>query len=147
MDETHGDIPDQYAQTGQGSGRRTWPQGMPALRLGRRDAFRGVKQQGTATTDAKGAPITLDSTPPRFLRLIRFVVGVALLGLAWIGILAVAVLGQTLIQPITRQHMVTHLLLDVAVAGAACLIGITVLGCLIVGAFCLTLALTNRDWH
>ncbi|MGZ3582411.1 MAG: hypothetical protein ACXWQR_21275 [Ktedonobacterales bacterium] len=147
MDETHGDTPDEYAQTGHDTGRRTWSQGMPALRLGRRVALHRVEGQGTATTDATSAPITLDSTPPRFLRLIRFVVGVALLGLAWAGILAIVMLGQTLVQPVTRQHMITHLLFDVAVAGAACLIGITVLGCLIAGAFCLTLALTSRDWH
>ncbi|HEX8036963.1 MAG TPA: hypothetical protein VF510_24105 [Ktedonobacterales bacterium] len=120
---------------------------MPALRLGRRVAFRRVERQGIATTDAASVPIALDSTPPRFLRLIRFVVGVALLGLAWAGILAVVMLGQTLIQPLTRQHIITHLLFDAAVVGAACFIGIAVLGCLIAGAFCLTLALTSRDWQ
>lgn len=147
MDEPHGDTPDQYMQASQSTKRRTWTQDMPALRLGRRVAFRRTQRQGTAGTDAAGAALTLDTSPPRFLRLIRLVVGVMLLGLAWVGILAVVMLAQALIQPITRQHIFTHLLFDIALASATCLIGVTVLGCLILGAFCLTLALTNSDWQ
>lgn len=149
MDETHGNSPDQYSESGQSRRRRTGPQDIPALRLGgRRIAFNRVqKQQRMAAAGVATATVTLDSSPPHLLRLIRFVVGVALLGLAWAGILAVVMLVQTLTQPITRQHIITHLLFDVVVAGVACLIGVTILGCLIVGAFCLTLALTSRDWH
>lgn len=143
MDETRGNDPVQYIEAEQSNGRRTWPQGMPALRLGRRNAFPRVQQQRRATPD-----VTTAARPPRFLRLIRFLVGLALLGLAWVGILAVVMLAQDLFtQPLTRQHLITHLIFDIAIAGAACLIGVTLLGCLIVGAFCLTLALTSGDWH
>lgn len=147
MNETHGDTPDQYVKADPSSRRKTWPQDMPALRLGRRVTFRHTQRPGTASTDTASATLALDASPPRFLRLLRLVVGVLLLGLAWVGILAVVMVAQTLIQPVTRQHVITHLLFDIVLAGATCLIGITVLGCLIVGAFCLTLALTNRDWQ
>ncbi len=121
---------------------------VPALRLGRRVASnRAQQQQAHATTGVATATITADASPPRLLRLIRVLVGIALLGLAWAGILALVMLVEALIQPVTRQHIITHLLFDVAVIGATCLIGITVLGCLILGAFCITLAVTSRDWQ
>lgn len=148
MDETRGNNPEQYNEAGQSRGRRTWPQDLPALRLGRRSAFNRVQQQQrNAPTGVATATVTPDVSPPRFLRLIRFVAGVALLGLAWTGILGIVMLVQALTQPITRQHIITHVLFDIAIAGAACLIGVTVLGCLTVGAFCLTLALTSRGWQ
>ena len=148
MDETHGDTPNQYTEAAQSKRRRTGSQEMPALRLGRRITFnRAQQQQRNAATGVSTATITADTSAPPLLRLLRFVVGVVLLGLAWIGILAVVMLAQLITQPATRAHIITHLLFDVAVASAACLIGITVLGCLITGAFCLTLALTSRDWQ
>lgn len=152
MDEPHGDTPDQYVHAGQSTRRKSWTQDMPALRLGRRVAFRRTQRQeavdsGIAGSDTAGATLTLNTSPPRFLRLIRFVVGVMMLGLAWVGILTVVMLAQALIQPITRQHLITHLLFDIALVSATCLVGITVLGCLILGAFCLTLALINSDWQ
>lgn len=148
MDETHSDTPEQYTEAGQSKRRRTGSQEMPALRLGRRITFnRAQQQQKNVPSGVSTATITADTSAPPFLRLLRFVVGVALLGLAWAGILAIIMLAQVITQPATRLHILTHLLFDVAIAGAACLIGVTVLGCLITGAFCLTLALTSRDWQ
>lgn len=148
MDETRGDTPDQYIKSGQNKGRRTGSMEMPALRLGRRSAFNRIQQQQRNTAiGVATATIAPDTSPPRFLRLLRILVGIALLGLAWAGILTVVMLVEMLTQPLTRQHIITHLLFDVAVIGATCLIGVTVFGCLILGAFCITLAMTSRDWQ
>ncbi len=148
MDETHGDQPDQYIKASQSKRRWTGSMDVPALRLGRRVASNRAQQpQQNTITGVATATIAPDASPPRLLRLIRVLVGIAVLGVAWAGILALVMLVEALFQPLTRQHIVPHLLLDVVLIGATCLTGITVLGCLILGAFCIALAVTSRDWQ
>ena len=121
---------------------RTWPHGMPALRLNRRrstiPAAVSVHPDGTA--------ISVPDTPPRLLRLRRLVAGVMLLALAWLCLLLVASLGMGAWESIPHQKISLHILVYVLEAVGACWVGLAAIACIITGAFCLTLALTTRRW-
>jgi len=132
--------PDDQPAASQGKAR-TWPHGAPALRLNRRALVPVV----TAGTD--GAAVSaLDAAAPKLLRLRRLVAGVLLLALAWLCLMLVAFLGLGAWESIPHQRISPHLLLSVLELVGACWVGLAALGCIITGAFCLTLALTTRRW-
>lgn len=130
--------PDPAASQGKA---RTWPHGMPALRLNRR-AFAPA---GIAVSADAAPPSALD-TPPPLLWLRRLVTGLLLLGLAWLCLMLVAFLGVGALQSLPHQKISLHLLLYVLEAVGACWVGLAAIGCIVTGAFCLTLALTTNKW-
>ncbi|MGH2518108.1 MAG: hypothetical protein ACRDHP_20890 [Ktedonobacterales bacterium] len=120
---------------------RTWPHGVPALRLNRRTAIPAA----LAANADLSAP-SLGTPPPRLLRLRRLLLGVLLLALAWLCLVLVASLGMSAWASIPHQKLSPHLLLYVLEAIGACWVGLAALGCIITGAFCLALALTTTKW-
>lgn len=81
-----------------------------------------------------------------WLRLTRAMIGLALLVAAWGAIMLALLLGSyTLGAPLHRQIIVRAALYVAGVLGTLWL-GVVALGCLIVGSFCLMLALTARRW-
>ena len=83
---------------------------------------------------------------PRFLRAKRALIGLALLALAWLGLFAVALLGMSALDVLPIQHVSLNLAVSLVEVIGACWIGLAALGCLFVGAFCMMLALTHREW-
>lgn len=83
---------------------------------------------------------------PGWLMLARIVTGLALLAMAW-GTLMVALLlaFNTLGIP-PHRHVIVRIALYIVGALGALWLGVVALAALIVGAFCLTLALTRRQW-
>lgn len=139
MDETGNSPPNDHPATSQGKAR-TWPHGMPALRLNRR-AIVPI----TAGTDSM-TEIAPALAVPRLLWLRRLLLGVLLLGAAWGCLLLVAALGMNVWTGVPHQRVSLRLLLYLVEAAGACWVGITAIGCIVAGAFCLTLALTTRKW-
>ncbi|HKV86334.1 MAG TPA: hypothetical protein VJN88_17410 [Ktedonobacterales bacterium] len=118
--------------------RRTWPAGVPPMRLNRRVARR---------TPSAGESASYDSTPPRHLRLTRAVVGLALLTVAWVGLLLVFVVGQTVWTRLRSQRPLSfHLSMYALSLAATCWVGVVAAACIVAGAFSLALALTRRGW-
>lgn len=122
---------------------RTWPHGVPALRLNRRAAVPAIPAVPAADEDFK-APVP--AAPPRLLRLRRLLLGVLLLALAWLCLVLVASLGMSAWASIPHQRLSPHLILYVLEAVGACWVGLAALGCILTGAFSLTLALTTNKW-
>lgn len=121
------------------SKRRTWPAGVPPLRLNRRT----TRYDRRKSSDAP----TYDSTPPAHLRALRAFIGVALLALAWVGLLAVVVVGQMLWRRATSQRPLSfHLSLYILSLAATCWVAIVAIACIVAGAFSLALAVTRRGW-
>jgi hypothetical protein len=120
--------------------RRTWPHGLPALRLNR------ISHRPAAQPHTEAPP---DPPPhaPRYLGPLRFLIGLVLLVLAWAGALAVVMLVQAALQPATHQRAIIHAALVILELGGGCWIGLAALACIIAGAFSLSLALTGRDWR
>jgi hypothetical protein len=87
------------------------------------------------------------ATPtPWWLRPARAVSGVGLLAASWGAImLALWLAIRTLGVPPHRQVIVRIVLYVVGTLGA-CWLGLAALAALLGGAFCLMLAVTNRDW-
>ena len=120
--------------------RRTWPHGLPALRLNH------ISHRPAAQPHSETAP---DSPrhAPRYLGPLRFLIGLALLVLAWAGALAIVLLVQAALQPAPHQRAIIHAALVILELGGGCWIGLAALACIIAGAFSLSLALTGRDWR
>ncbi len=84
--------------------------------------------------------------PPSWLRPARAVAGVVLLTLAWgATMLAFWLAANTLGIPPHRHPYVRIALYALGVLGT-CWLGVTALAAVLVGAFCLMLALTSRTW-
>jgi hypothetical protein len=120
--------------------RRTWPHGLPALRLNR------ISHRPAAHPHSE-APPDPPQHAPRYLGPLRFLIGLVLLVLAWAGALAVVLLVQAALQPATHQRAIIHAALVILALGGGCWIGLAALACIIAGAFSLLLALTGRDWR
>jgi hypothetical protein len=120
--------------------RRTWPHGLPALRLNR------ISHRPAAQPRPEAAK---DPPPhaPRYLGLLRFLIGLVLLVLAWAGALMVVLLVQTALRPAPHQRAIVHVALAILELGGGCWIGLAALACIVAGAFSLSLALTHRDWR
>ncbi len=121
---------------------RTWPTGLPALRLYRRQQVLvpppELKGDASAATSARPMP--------RLLRTKRALIGLALLALAWLGLLIVAMLGMAAWHVLPIQRLSFALVVALVEIVGACWIGMAALGCLLVGAFCVMLALTRQEW-
>src|SRR5258707_5010136 len=129
------------------SGRRgTWARGVPPLRLNR-PLIR------PSLHPAQGEPAELDASPatravrPRGLRLLRALVGIALLALAWGGFVVVANLGDMALGALTSARPSAHLLLYLAVALGTLWIAAVAICCIIAGAFSLTLAVVDASFE
>jgi hypothetical protein len=129
------------------SGRRgTWPRGVPPLRLNR-------PLMKPSLHPAQGEPAELDASPatrlvrPRGLRLLRALVGIALLALAWGGFVVVANLGDMALGALTSARPSAHLLLYLAVALGTLWIAAIAICCIIAGAFSLTLAVVDASFE
>lgn len=114
---------------------------IPALRLNRSTPRR------PSGPDTKKMVFLADIPAPRFLRLWRLLIGLALLALAWGGLLATAMLAEGAWDMIPHKHPTLHLVVYVVQAILACWIGAVSLVCIVVGAFSLAIALTSRGWQ
>ena len=103
-----------------------------------------------AQTDANGpsheeAPRSVTHAP-WWLRPARAVSGAGLLAAAWGAMmLAVWLAIRTLTAP-PHRHVIVRIVLYVVGTLGACWLGLAALAALLGGAFCLMLAVTNRDW-
>ncbi len=118
--------------------KRTWPHGMPALRLSRtprrpRHTHEKVHEGGAGLHAHRG-----------WLRLMRLVIGLALLVLAWGGVLIDIALAHGVLHASQRVRALQRFVVAVLQVAAAGWIGLMVLACIVAGAFFLTLALTDR---
>lgn len=119
---------------------RTWPQGMPPLRIERRRA--PWQRRPVAAPN----PPTFDETPPPYLRTARVVAGVLLVLLAWGSGVLLAALLRAIRAPLPHAHVGLHVAGVLLGLFGALLLAITLVGCLVAGAFCLSLAFGNREW-
>ena len=134
-----GDAQSQGDVSASDSKRRTWPAGVPPLRLNRRATRYNEGRRHSAPS--------YDDTPPTYLRPLRALVGLVLLTLAWVGLLVVVVVGQLVWRRLTSQRPLSfHLSLYVLSLAGTCWIAIVALGCIVAGAFSLALAITRRGW-
>lgn len=119
--------------------RRTWPAGVPAMRLSRSvERYRRGKHPVTPT---------YDDTPPRYLRPLRAVLGVLLLTFAWIALLAIITFGQMVWRRLTSARPLSfHLSLYVLSLAATCWVAVVAVACIVAGAFSLALAITRKGW-
>jgi hypothetical protein len=85
-------------------------------------------------------------TPPRGLRLGRALVGAILLVLAWAAIIGAFLLVSSTLATSPAHSFAMRLLLDAAGIIGALWLAVMALGAIIVGAFCLMLAVTTRQW-
>lgn len=134
-----------------GARGRTWAHGVPAMRLQRarwrlsgRPATEVDGAAGTGAAGERGASASAAGFPPR-IRLIRTVVGVILLALAWGGAMVVYLLGRAALAPLARQRLVMVLAPRIAAGLGACLMALVVATLLLVGAFALSLAVRPND--
>lgn len=128
---------------------RTWTHGMPPMRMQRlrwrvsgRPAPGAEPQAGVAADGEESGSTT--GFPPT-IRLVRAVIGIILLALAWGGALVIYLLAMMVLAPLTRHRLVTLLPLRVAEGLGACLLVVVVATLLIVGAFALSLAVHPND--
>ena len=83
---------------------------------------------------------------PRGLRLGRALVGFVLLVLAWAAIIGAFLLVSTTLTASPARSLASRLALDALGIIGALWLAIMALGAIIVGAFCLMLAVTSRQW-
>ncbi|HEX8728965.1 MAG TPA: hypothetical protein VF739_10100 [Ktedonobacterales bacterium] len=149
--ETPQDATDVPAKRAAASGVRRKPRmrTLPPLRIGR--ARHGRDEQDEAALAEDTTPRTgLDLRPPWYLQGVRLLVGLALLALAWGGVLLAYLLGQFGVSPIaaaSREHFAGQVALRALSLGGACFVGLIALGCVVVGAFALLAGLQSRGWQ
>lgn len=83
---------------------------------------------------------------PGWLRLARAAAGILLLALAWGAVMGALLLVLNTLGIPPHRHVIARIALYVVGALGAFWLGVVALAAVITGAFCLTLALTNRDW-
>lgn len=133
--------------TGDARGR-TWPHGMPAMRVQHarwRSGRPAVAVDSLGAEAMDGAPRTAAPRFPPSMWLIRAVVGVILLALAWIGALAIYLLAGATLAPLPRQQLVMALPVRVVEGLGTCLMVVVVVTLLLVGAFALSLVVRPND--
>lgn len=153
-DETPQDAVNPDAKPAAASGVRRKPRmrTLPPLRIGRARQRRDAQdEQGEAALAEDTTPRTgLDLRPPWYLQGVRLLVGLALLALAWGGVLLVFLLGQFGVSPIaaaSREHFASQIALHALSLGGACFVGLIALGCVVVGAFALLAGLQSHGWQ
>lgn len=142
MNETSDAPRDDLSASSSRPGAKTWPAGLPAMRLHRRQRTFAPRPPLGGT----GSAGPLIGPAPRFLRAKRALVGLALLALAWLGLSVVALLGMSALDVLPIQRLSVNLAVSLVEVIGACWIGLAALGCLFVGAFSMMLALTHREW-
>lgn len=112
---------------------------MPALRLNHYVGRQRAERRPSVVYDTIHAP--------GYLRLIRLLLGLTLLTIAWAAALLVVALGDSLMDVFPHQPSLT-IRFALYVLGALGIIWLAVvaLALIVVGAFSLTLALTRRAW-
>ena len=152
--ETPQDAVNPDAKRAEASGVRRKPRmrTLPPLRIGRaRQRHDGQDAQDEAALAEDTTPRTgLDLRPPWYLQGVRLLVGLALLALAWGGVLLAYLLGQFGVSPIaaaSREHFAGQVALRALSLGGACFVGLIALGCVVVGAFALLAGLQSRGWQ
>jgi hypothetical protein len=139
MDDTSDAQPRGEVTTAEDGKHRTWPTGVPPMRLNRRAAR-------YSNGHRPGAP-QYDAAPPSYLRPLRALVGLVLLTVAWIALLAVFVVGHMLWRRATSARPLSfHLSLYVLSLAATCWVAVAAVACIVAGAFSLALAITRRGW-
>ena len=140
-DETH--HAEQPRKAGSSASRRgTWPHGVPALRIGKMH-----RDEATTPPAAPRPTSSISTRAPWYLRLLRLTVGLALLILAWCGVLIVDLLAEAAWRPARPNHAALDTAITVLKMAGACWVGLATLAAIVAGAFSLSLALTNRDWR
>ena len=136
------DISDAQAQdevSAEDGKRRTWPAGVPPMRLSR--------SVGRYREGKRPAEPTYDETPPRYLRPLRAALGILLLTIAWIALLAVVIVGQMVWRRLTSTRPLSfHRSLYVLSLAATCWVAVVAVACIVAGAFSLALAITRKGW-
>lgn len=123
------------------SGRRsTWPVGVPPLWL-TRPAIKRPRRSETESAPLHPGPA------PRYLRVARVFVGIALLVLAWAGFLLVAGLATYVLQTPLTLHPTRQILLSALAACGMLWAAIIAACCVVAGSFSLALAVTKADWE
>jgi uncharacterized membrane protein (Fun14 family) len=126
--------------------KKTWPHGMPALRLSRVPRRRPAVEEEEPVPTAAGGPGL--HARPGLLRAARLLIGLALLVLAWAAIVGATLVAQHAWQPVTGKRTTGRVLATVLVSvletGGACWLGLCALACIFAGAFSLYLGLTRR---
>ena len=119
--------------------RRTWPAGVPPMRLNRSIGRYRPGQRPTSPT--------YDEAPPTHLRALRALVGIALLTFAWIALLVVVLFGHMVWRRLTSTRPLSfHLSLYALSLIGACWLAIVAIACIVAGAFSLALAITRKGW-
>jgi hypothetical protein len=107
-----------------------------------------LDMEGQRALQASGAEVPGVAAPrPRWIRLLRGVVGILLLALAWFGLVGVALLvhGATDV-PLKLSPPSLRMLLPIAQLVLAVWIGFIAATLVLVGSFLIWLALTVRGW-
>jgi len=123
----------------------TWPSGAPPMRLNRPITKSAHPSAAESATDQE--PPATSGAQPGGLRLLRALIGMALLALAWGGFLIVANLGTMALGGLTTTRPSAHTLLYLAEILGALWIAAIAVCCIIAGAFSLTLAITNASFE
>lgn len=104
-----------------------------------------VEQPGEAPGEDNSFAV-FEPHAPGWLRLARAVAGVALLAFAWGMLMVAALLAVNTLGIPPHRHVIVRVALYIVGAVGALWLGVVAVAALIVGAFCLTLALTRRQW-
>jgi hypothetical protein len=123
---------------------------MPALRLNQREVeLDALMQDGFAQDQEPSAlPQLKPTAATRWIRLLRGVIGLLLLSLAWLGLVIIVLLvhGAMHEEPLKLWPLGIQSLVPVVELLGAIWVGVAVAMSLLVGAFLLWLALTVRGW-
>jgi hypothetical protein len=93
-----------------------------------------------------GGVIPAGAAAPGWLRPARFIGGIVLLVVSWATIMVAAWLAYNTLGIPPHRHVIVRLALYVVGALGALWLGVVAVAALLVGAFCLMLALTTHDW-
>jgi hypothetical protein len=103
-----------------------------------------------AQTHANGQPReqrkSLGQSAPVWLRPARALAGLAVLVMAWGATLLAALLALYTLHTAPQRQLALRVALYIAGGLGTLWLGVMALSCLIVGSFCLMLALTSRRW-
>ena len=136
---------------------RTWAHGMPAMRIGGTARERARRARAMAgDPPAESTPRDADATVDAFgdfgprIRVMRAVVGMALIMGAWLAALGAYLLGRAALAPlgrldVNRLRLAARALARIVEALGACFIGVVAAMMILVGAFALALAIRQTD--
>jgi hypothetical protein len=129
------------ALPGESGRRRSWPVGVPPMWLSK------PRKPGAGRAAQPPAPVSRVGPPPRLLGLWRALVGIMLLGLAWAGLVLVAIFGSMVLPLLHSRRLTPTLLIYALGAIGVAWVAAVALCCIVTGAFCLSLAITRANWE